>query len=169
MVEFKSNIVRIPNQVWYAAIHVPRKIGDQVVNKDNRRVICTINKKLTFQCALMSGGEGDFFINTNKEIRKKLNLEIGDTVDVQIKPDDSEYGMPVAEELISAWEMDDYAFGLFKKLTLGKQRSLIHVVSKPKSSEIRIKKALVLLEYLKSVEGKLDFKELNEAFKHANK
>ena len=169
MVQFKSNIVRIPNQVWYAAIYIPKEIGIQVVNAENRRVICTINNKHTFQCALMPGGEGSFFINTNKEIRKKLSLEIGDDVDVILKPDDSEYGMPVAEELQTAWEMDEEAFALFKKLTLGKQRSLIHIVSKPKSSEIRIKKALTMLAYLKSVQGNLDFKELNEAFKLANK
>ena len=169
MVEFKSNIIRIPNQVWFAAILVPSEIGAQVVNKENRRVICSINKQLTFQCALMPGGEGTFFINTNKEIRKKLGLEIGDSVEVQLKPDDSEYGMPVPEELISAWEIDEHAYTIFKNLTPGKQRSLIHVIGKPKSSEIRIKKALVMLEYLKSVNGKLDFKELNEAFKQANK
>ncbi|MBT8327484.1 MAG: DUF1905 domain-containing protein [Bacteroidia bacterium] len=169
MVEFKSHIIRIPNQVWYAAILVPGEIGSQVINKDNRRVVCTINNQLTFQCALMPGGEGNFFINTNKEIRKKLKLEIGDSVEVLLKPDNSEYGMPVCEELLSAWEIDEHGYILFKKLTLGKQRSLIHIVGKPKSSEIRIKKALVMLEYLKSVDGKLDFKELNEAFKQANK
>lgn len=169
MVEFKSSIIRIPNQVWYAAIYVPKEIADQVVNEDNRRVICTINYKHTYQCALMPGGEGSFFINTNKEIRNKLKLEIGDAVEVHLKPDDSEYGMPVPEELTSAWEMDEQAYTIFKKLTPGKQRSLIHIIGKPKSSEIRIRKALVVLEYLKSVNGNLDYKELNEALKLANK
>ncbi len=169
MVEFKSSIIRIPNQVWYAAILVPSEIAAQVVNKENRRVICTINKQHTYQSALMPGGDGSFFINTNKEIRTKLKLEIGDSVEVILKPDDSEYGMPVPEELKSAWEIDEQAYAIFKKLTLGKQRSLVHIIGKPKSSEIRIKKALVVLDYLKSVNGNLDFKELNEAFKLANK
>ena len=61
------------------------------------------------------------------------------------------------DELLAAWEMDDDGYTVFHTLTKGKQRSLIHIIGKPKSSEIRIKKALVVLDYLKSVNGKLDF------------
>jgi len=57
---------------------------------------------------------------------------------------------------------------VFHRLTPGKQRSLLHIIAKPKSENIRIKKAVAILEYLKSVNGKLDFKELNLAIKNAN-
>ena len=77
--------------------------------------------------------------------------------------------MPLPEELKTAWDLDEDGSTLFHSLTMGKQRSLVHLIGKPKSSEIRIRKALTMLEYLKSVNGNLDFKDLNEAFKNANK
>ena len=120
-------------------------------------------------CALMSAGDGSYFINTNKDVRKKLGLVPGSKVDVSLQEDSSEYGMSVPEELSTAWNLDDYAYELFHKLTPGKQRSLIHIIGKLKSSEKRIQKSLTLLEYLKSVDGNFDFKELNEAFKQANR
>jgi uncharacterized protein YdeI (YjbR/CyaY-like superfamily) len=105
----------------------------------------------------------------NGEIRKKLKLEVNDTVEISLEKDTSTYGMPLPDELKTAWELDPEGHDIFHALTMGKQRSLVHIVNKPKSSDIRIKKALTTLEYLKTVNGNLDYKELNEAFKLANK
>ena len=66
------------------------------------------------------------------------------------------------EELLA---QDEHGSKVFHDLTPGRQRSLLHLVGKPKSEAIRIKKAITILEYLKSVNGVLDFKELNLAFK----
>ncbi len=169
MEEFNSNVIQLAGNVWDVAIVVPQRIGDRLALVKNRRVVRTINNNVTFQCALMQRGDGSYFININKEIRNKTGLELGDSLLVKLEPDQSEYGLPLPDELKSAWELDQEAYDVFHALTKGKQRSLIHVVYKPKSLEIRIKKALVMLEYLKSVNGKLDFKELNLALKNANK
>jgi len=77
--------------------------------------------------------------------------------------------MPLPDELKTAWELNPEGYAIFHTLTMGKQRSIVHIIGTPKSSEIRINKALTILEYLKTVNGNLDFKELNEAFKLANK
>lgn len=169
MIEFETTLNEADGQVWYAALHIPAIKAKPLVGLNDNRVICRINNKLSFQCALMPAGNGDFFINTNKEIRKKLQLSVGDRVQVTLQTDDSEYGMAVPEELTTAWELDDDANTIFHSLTKGKQRSLIHSLGKIKSAETRLKKTLVMLDYLKSVNGKLDFKELNEAYKQANK
>ena len=60
---------------------------------------------------------------------------------------------------------DELGNTLFHNLTPGKQRNLIYIVAKPKSQDIRIRKAIVIIEYLKSSGGTIDFKELNEALK----
>jgi len=165
---FETHIQQIDGQVWYTALQVPMHIAKPFIDKKCSRIICTINNVHTMHCALMPVGNGTYFINTNKEVRKKLGLEIGSKVQAYIKEDNSKYGMPVPEELQTAWDLDPEGNEVFHTLTVGKQRSLIHLIAKPKSSEIRIKKALTVLEYLKSVNGKLDYKELNEAFKQAN-
>jgi len=103
--------------------------------------------------ALMPQGNGDFFINVNKEIRKKQSLELGDKITIELEKDSSKYGMPLPDELKTAWELDEEGHSIFHSLTMGKQRSLVYIIGKPKSSDIRIKKALTMLEYLKSVNG----------------
>jgi uncharacterized protein YdeI (YjbR/CyaY-like superfamily) len=117
----------------------------------------------------MPEGNGDSFINVNGEIRKKLKLEVNDQVEISLEKDTSKYGMPLPDELKTAWELDPEGHDIFHTLTMGKQRSIVYIIGKPKSSDIRIKKALTMLDYLKTVNGNIDFKELNEAFKLANK
>ena len=168
-INIETNIFRKVGNVWDLAIYVPKEEAEKLTDLIDRRVLCTINKAATIHSALMHNGDGNFFINVNKEIRKKLSLELGDDVSICLEKDDSKYGMPLPEELETAWELDPDGHTVFHTLTIGKQRSLVHIVGKPKSSEIRIRKALTMLEYLKSVDGKLDFKELNEAFKLSNK
>lgn len=168
MVEIKTKVVRLAGNVWDMAIVIPTdEVNSLDLNKD-RRVLCTINGDYTYHCALMHKGDGNYFVNTNKEVRKKTGIELGSDVQVTITPDHSKYGMPLPEELQTAWELDEEGSSLFGTLSMGKQRSLIHIVGKLKSSQKRIEKSLVILEYLKSVNGNLDFKELNEAFKNAN-
>jgi hypothetical protein len=156
---------RVPGQVWYLALLIPKtKVSTLDLGK-YRRITCEFSNEIQIHCALMHDGKGNFFINLNKDTRKKLGLEVDTLVEIKIKVDDSKYGMPVPEELQTAWQLDLDAKGLFDQLSMGKQRSLIHIVGKLKSSEKRIEKALIILEYLKSVNGQLDYKELNEAFK----
>jgi bifunctional DNA-binding transcriptional regulator/antitoxin component of YhaV-PrlF toxin-antitoxin module len=165
---FKTPLFRQEGDVWDISIYVPKIQIDHLSLEKDKRVVCNINDVFDFQCALMPQGNGDFFININKEIRTKLKLEIGDNIEISLTKDDSKYGLPLPEELKTAWEVDEEGNHIFHSLTMGKQRTLIHIVGKVKSSEKRIEKALIILEYLKSVNGKLDFKELNEAFKLAN-
>ncbi|MFK7984322.1 MAG: hypothetical protein AB8G86_30390 [Saprospiraceae bacterium] len=64
--------------------------------------------------------------------------------------------------------IDEVGSTFFHQLTPGKQRSLLHLIGKPKNSAIRLKKAVVVLDFLKTNNGKLDFKLLNIAFKESN-
>ena len=169
MYDFESIIEQLNSNVWAFCFFVPNEISNELLSRKQSRVICTFNGKLLHHCALMPDGGGRYFININKEIRKKLSLNEGDTITVQMEPDNSKYGLPVPVEFEEALALDPEGDKIFHSLTMGKQRNLIHIVGVPKSSEIRIKKSLVILEYLKSVNGKLDFKELNDAFKLANK
>ena len=166
---FTSEIFEIQNNVWNMGFEVPRHVVTQYLGKDYKRVQCTLNGAHTFQCALMPLGDDRYFINVNSAIQKKLSLNLGDEVSVKLEPDTSKYGLPMPEELEALLEIDPEGDRIFHRLTPGKQRNLLHIVGLPKSSEIRVKKAMVIVEYLKEVNGKLDFKELNQAFKNANK
>ena len=113
----------------------------------------------------MADGEEQYFITLNKEIAKTLKLYQGDKIQVELSVDDSKYGMEICPEFEELLEMDKEGSDLFHALTPGKQRNLIHIATLPKSQEIRIRKSLIILDYLRMKGGKLDFRELNQCLK----
>jgi len=165
---FKTTISNIYSNVWSFGIIVSQSQAAPFLEGD-KRVCCSINDTEAFQCALMSDGKGGFFINLNKERREALNLEDGEEVRITLTKDDSKYGMPLPEEMEELLLQDIEGADYFHALTKGKQRSLLYMVAKPKSVDIRLRKALVILDYLKTTKGKLDFQQLNQAFKLSNR
>lgn len=165
---FTTKLSLFHQELWYYHIPVSKEIAESLIEGKDRRVLCTLNEKITFPCALMHRGDGTYFININKENRKKFNIGEGETLHVSIEKDNSKYGMPMPEEMSALLEMDDEGREYFDKLTPGKQRSLLFIVGKPKNADTRLRKALVIVDYLKATKGRLDFKELNQAFKDSN-
>ncbi len=164
--EFTAKLERFTDSSLYAFhVMVPKDIAHQLMSTSGKRVVCKINQTLTHQCALFSNGDGSYFINFNKDMRKTLQLNLGDDVHLSIEADTSKYGMPVPEEFKVLLEQDYEGDKLFHALTMGKQRSLLHIVGKFKTSEVRLNKSIIIINYLKDTGGNLDYKELNQAFK----
>lgn len=151
--------------MWGHFIDVPQEIVDAIYEDNNRRIVCTFPNGEVGHIALMHKGDGTFFINVRKALFKKLGLQPGDEIEVDVVKDDSKYGMPMPEEMEELLAMDDEASHYFHALTPGKQRSLLYIIGKPKTSDTRLRKALVIVDFLKLNEGRLDFPALNQAFK----
>lgn len=163
--KFQATLQNFNSSLWGHHIPVPRDIAQAFLNDSGKRVICQLNGMPPFHCALMPDGKGGHFININKERRKTLRLELGDEIEVVLEKDVSKYGLPLPEELEALFEVDEEGSTFFHQLTAGKQRSLLHLVGKPKTSDTRLHKAIVVLDYLKSTRGRLDYKELHQALK----
>lgn len=149
---------------WYF-LDIPRKIGKRFeTDPKTRRVVCTLNNKHTFQCALMPN-KGEFVISINKPIREKLGIGDGDTVDVELVADTSKYGLPMPAELAEVLRQDRDGDKLFHALTPGKQRSLLYLVNIAKGIDRRIHTALIILEHLKDNDGKVIGDKLYEELK----
>lgn len=165
--QFTAQLERFEdNPLWGHHITVPDAIAQAFISEKQSRVVCSLNAVHEFQCALMSKGDGSYFIMLNSEIRKKMQLEIGSILEISLAKDESKYGLPMPEEFQELLYQDELADRFFHGLTKGKQRSLLHIIGKPKSETKRLEKAIVVAEYLKANDGKLDFKALNEAFKN---
>lgn len=162
---FSTELQNFHGPVYGTHIIIPLDIAKHFNDNDSKRVICTLNDSHSFHAAIMPGGEKGYFININGEIRKKLKLVEGTKIEVHLTKDTSKYGIHLPEEMEELLMYDVDGEKCFHSLTMGKQRSLLHIIGKPKSSDLRLKKAMIVLDYLKSTAGKLDFKELNEAFK----
>ena len=166
--KFEAQVANFHNDnVFGHHIIIPEEVVEYFSEKKVKRLICTINGEHDFSCALMPR-KGIYFVHINAEARKKFRLQVGSKVQVSLKPDESKYGMPMPEEMDELLKIDDEANEFFHTLTAGKQRSLLHIIGKPKSSDIRLKKAIVITEHLKARNGKLDFKQLNQDFKEYN-
>ncbi len=162
----KTTLQRFEGNLWHFHVVIKQKTANNFIDGNNRRVICLLNKTEQFQAALMPHGDGDYFININKELRTKLRLNIGDEVLIELQKDESEFGLPVPEEFEVLLQQDLEGADEFYKLTRGKQRTLLYMIGKPKSSDLRIRNGIGVLNHLKKVKGELDFKQLTFEIKN---
>ena len=166
-IEIKTTLETFDWSIWYYHFPIDKKTTNLLSSADHKRVVCIVNGLAKINSALMPLGEGSY-IMVNKATREKLKLKEGDEVTLELEKDTSEYGMPMPESLQVMLDQDELGCKYFHALTLGKQRSLIYIVSKVKSIDKQINKALAILDHLKDVHGKLDFRMLNEKIKEYN-
>jgi len=163
----KINVLyeKFPEGLYQRHFKIPNSVVDKFSKDGKKRVLCTVEKFPYFHCAFMPDGKGGHYIMMNKEKEKNFALELGKKYAILLAKDNSKYGMFLPEEFKELLYQDPEGEAVFETLTDGKKRNLIHLVAKPKKSETRLKKAVNILEYLKTVNGKLDFKELMQSFK----
>lgn len=152
------------NKVWSFHIKIPDTIA-LALKKESKRLICTINDSVTYQCGLLAAGDLGYFININASIRKKVNISLHDKVSITLKNDTSKYGLPIPKVFQELLKLDPEFDTVFHNLTAGKQRTLIHKIGNYKNENTQLEKLMILRSYLIQVKGKLDFKELYTAFK----
>lgn len=163
--QFTSVLEISTNKLWGAHLPVPDAIARVFVAQDAKRVVCTLNEKVEFQCALVPKGEGIYCVVVNKKTRDQLGLKEGSSVKVHIRKDESEYGLPMPEEMAEVLAQDEEGNRLFHALTPGKLRTLLYIVGNVKNSDARITKSLVIVEHLKANGGKINYRQLHEELK----
>lgn len=163
--KFRSMLVCDPPEKGWHYISVDAKYAEKFEKKGGtRRVICTLNGSETFPCALMPYN-GIYYVMVNKEKRERLGLGAGDKVTVEIVADESEFGMPMPEELQEVLNQDPEGDKHFRGLKDGAKRSMMYYIGKFKDVDRRIHAALIFVEHLKNNEGKLDRRTLASELK----
>lgn len=164
--KFNSVLERFENsKIWSFHFRIPNGIARSILTR-GKRVVVVINKDISYQCALMSAGDYGYFVNVNATIRKKAKIELFDKVSLKIQNDDSKYGLPVPKVFEELLKQDLSFAKVFESLSMGKQRSLIHLVGTFKSEQKQLEKLFVIRDYLVQVQGKLDYNELHQAFRN---
>lgn len=167
MISFLSTLEDFHTNLWRFHLPVPDDIAVQFIEGDNKRVRVQLEGIPVFPAALMKNKEY-WFILLNKTNRKKLKISEGDKIAMTLEKDNSEYGHEMPEELQVLLDQDEVGGRYFYALTKGKQRGLIYIVTKVKNTNSRLNKSLAIIEHLKDVRGKLDYKLLNEKIKYYN-
>ena len=106
-VTFETELVTAGQKPVYHYLYVERELVALLgIRGIIRRVMCTLNDKVSFPCSLMGNARGAYKISVNKEHRNKAGIVPGDTCKVTLVRDDSEYGIPVPPELVEVLDQD---------------------------------------------------------------
>lgn len=168
MEELNLKVEKFPEGLWTYHLIVSQETVDALSSDGNKRIICQIEGNSAFHAGLMPDGKGRWFIKLSKDKMRDFKLELGQKVHVTLTKDESKYGMHMPEVFGELLYQDPEGASYFEALTPGKKRSLIHMVASVKSEDIKLRKALVILQHLKINKGILDFKQLMEAMKNKN-
>ncbi|MBK9737395.1 MAG: YdeI/OmpD-associated family protein [Saprospiraceae bacterium] len=163
---FEATLKQFENSsLWGWHFIVPTTIAQNFINGNDRRVTIEINNEIKLHSALMPNKE-TWFIMLNQGVQKKLNVKSGGLIQIGMDKDTSEYGMPMPDEFREVLDQNPEGDEYFHGLTPGKQRSLLYIVGKVKNIDLRINKALAIVDHLTINKGKIDYKMLNEALKY---
>ncbi|MCB0628620.1 MAG: DUF1905 domain-containing protein [Saprospiraceae bacterium] len=73
MIQFTAILADFNNNLWGYYLPVPIELAVQLLSRqEDRRVVCTLNGKKEFQCALLPNGEAGYYLLVNKKIRQEL-------------------------------------------------------------------------------------------------
>lgn len=126
-----------------------------------QRVLCSINSNEFFQAGMMALGQGRAYITINNKRMKLYKIKNGDAIDVALKKDTSEFGVPMPDELKEVLLQDDDGNKRFELLAKSKQRYIINYVNTVKSPQLRIERAIKLINNLKKeIAGKENFRAI---------
>lgn len=167
MIEFEAQIEKFDYNHWQHHVPVPIEYLSELMDEKHRRVLVWVDDFGPHHMALLKAKDC-WYLLLNKQIRSKIQKDAGHQVQLKVDRDHSEFGHEVPEEFSVLLDQDEEAAEVFYALTVGKQRSLIYLVSKVKNPESRMNKSLAIVHHLRLSQGKLDYKQLNELIKQYN-
>jgi Bacteriocin-protection, YdeI or OmpD-Associated/Domain of unknown function (DUF1905) len=130
----------------YFYLTISADIVNKFRNKRLTRFLCTIDKKLTFQCGLNHLGDGNFFIILGSKNLKAVNKKFGDTIYFELSEDPNPLGVDMPAVLEAILEQDQELKDIFDSLTLGKKRNVIHSINKIKDIDKQVQKAIKIIQ-----------------------
>jgi hypothetical protein len=131
----------------------------------SRRVLCRLNTLDERQCALLPIGNESFVVTVNRTQLKALGLDVGATVRVTLRKDESVYGLPVPQELTELFRQDTEGKRLFHALSRGRQRTLLYIVGKANTPDDRASRAVIVIQHLIENAGVIDYRKLSVRLK----
>lgn len=165
MIEFETDIKALDYlNYWFVEI-TPEMLSQLPRRKEkgdfNQRLIITLDKKIRWQAGILALGAGSGFITVQKDRLKKLGKTLGDSVNVRLEKDESEFGVPVAEEIIAYWDQVPESKDRFDALNPAMKRYILNHISTAKSSQKRAERThLLLSNLLLAPQGKETFRFL---------
>ncbi len=130
-------------------VPLPMEIADELQRVGVRRVICEMNGR-AYRRAVTGPNGGERCLLVSKEMMRQMEVDVGETVCVDMWPDPDPDRIELCDELVATLAQDKEAAERFYGMTPGRQRGFNLHVSSVKSTDTRIKRALDLAYKLRT-------------------
>ncbi|CAN1565313.1 Protein of unknown function DUF1905 [Fimbriimonadaceae bacterium] len=136
----------------YHAIRVPKEVQSEIEfpTGTKQRFEGTVNGD-PVSGALLPTGTGSFYIMVSASLRKRLRLELGDPVEVNLTIVDPNV-VDAPEDILSAIQADDFNLFKWEVLTAGTKRGFLHEITSAKTASTRQERIQALVDRLTSAQ-----------------
>ncbi|HRE66074.1 MAG TPA: YdeI/OmpD-associated family protein [Cyclobacteriaceae bacterium] len=144
---FETRLVEYDNTLVNTVVELPADVVKKLP-KGRVRVEGKLNE-VSFNLGVQSKKSGARYLSISQAMRKAAKIKPGDKVKVMfnlVDPDKLE----LPEEMEAVLAQDEAGAKLWNKLTVGLQRSLVHYINSTKNIDLRIERALYLMNKVKS-------------------
>lgn len=131
-------------------IEIPPDVADHFLGDNNKvRMVITFDNGRKFHRAIQRNKDGFSFIVLGKSTLKEAKKEPGKEEKISLEIDNSEFGMPMPEELAEVLRQDPEGEAAFLALKPGLRRSFLYYLNSGKTVDTRIQRSLKLIDNLK--------------------
>ena len=120
------------------------------IKNEGPRIVLQFKQGLRYHRALQLRKDGYALVALSKDLLKIQGFEVGDKVWFRLSKDESEYGMPFSPFFQEVLAQDKVAEMEFHKLTIGRQRGLLHYIDSAKTEETELKRSVEIADKLKT-------------------
>lgn len=130
-------------------VWLPDDIASAWLTTNGKRAHCCVGS-IWFHAPLLSKGEHSYYIILNQSVRQPNALRIGDLVTLVMTVDLTPNQADMPDELAEVLLTDPEADAVFQRLTPGRKRRLMWLVSSVKAMDRRIERALRIADFLRA-------------------
>ncbi len=134
----------------YFYMKIPKEAVEVLPNGKSTRIICSFNDGMEIRCGLNHYGDGNFFIILSTKNVRLLGKEPNDEVQFSLRIDPDPLGVDIPEVIEVLIAQDDEIAHRWRSLTDGKKRSIIHSVDRIKNIDLKVRRAVTLIEEVSS-------------------
>jgi translation initiation factor IF-1 len=144
---FETRLVEYDDMLVSTVVEIPAEIIKKLP-KGRVRVEGKLNEVI-FNLAIQFKKTGPRYLSISQAMRRAGKIKPGDKVKVSFQIVDPDK-LELPEEMEAVLAQDDAGAKLWNKLTVGMQRSLVHYINSTKNVDLRIERALFLMNKVKS-------------------
>ncbi|MFY7991041.1 MAG: DUF1905 domain-containing protein [Fluviicola sp.] len=114
----------------------------------NQRLIIRLDDQIEWQAGVLALGEGEGLITVQRQRLKELDKTLGDTVQVSLRKDESEFGTEIPEEIAEYWVQVPESKMRFDQQIPAMKRYILNYVNAVKSPIKKAERTHLLLHNL---------------------